>query len=107
MNILCLKKSVKVIFIISFFTFSFFSQSISAQPVNGKACKSFFQVYCTTCHSTKRICENLKEKNKQQWQETLAEMAKYGEYDKQEVSYALECISSLKPGSRVVCKKKP
>jgi hypothetical protein len=85
----------------------FFSQSISAQPVNNKACKSFFNVYCTGCHSHKRICENLKTKNKKEWKETLAEMAQYGEYDNQEISYAFECITSLKPGSGVVCKKKP
>ncbi|MEN8189196.1 MAG: hypothetical protein ABFS19_05070 [Thermodesulfobacteriota bacterium] len=92
--------------------FCFFSQLLmittahGAPPVNDKDCRALFLTFCTGCHGVENICKNLPVKNKEQWSETVAEMASYADYDKEITDYVLRCISSLKPGSKVVCKKK-
>ncbi len=82
------------------------SGTAAAKEVNEGMCASYIKMYCSRCHSTKRICKGLEKKNEEQWRQTITTMAEYGGLDQDTQDTAHACLSGMKPGDTIVCKKK-
>ena len=82
------------------------SGTAAAKEVNEGTCTSYIKMYCNRCHSTKRICKALEKKDGEQWRQTITTMAKYGNLDQDTQDTVHACLSGMKPGDPVVCKKK-
>ena len=77
-----------------------------SQPVNEEACRSFFVVYCTTCHNTDRICKSLATQDEVAWQNMIHSVAEYSNLDETGEKQALGCMHFMQPGSKIVCREK-
>lgn len=60
---------------------------------------------CTECHSTKRICDNLDKKDREEWTETIYKMVSNGaDVAEQDIPAIAEYLADLEPGSKPVCR---
>lgn len=60
---------------------------------------------CTACHSTRRICDNLGEKDREEWTRTVSEMVSKGaDVAEQDIPAVAEYLANLEPGSEPVCR---
>ncbi len=60
---------------------------------------------CTACHSTRRICDNLGEKDREEWTRTVTEMVSRGaDVAGQDIAAVAEYLANLEPGSEPVCR---
>jgi len=82
------------------------SGTAAAKEVNEGMCASYIKMYCSRCHSTKRICKALEKKDEEQWQQTITTMAGYGGLDQDTQDTTHACLSGMKVGDPIVCKKK-
>ena len=78
----------------------------SAQEVSENICKSYVNMFCVRCHPAQRICDELGVKNETQWQQTIKLMSEYGNLDKDVQDKVYNCVTTLPPGSPVVCGQK-
>jgi len=82
------------------------SGTAAAKEVNEGMCTSYITMYCNRCHNTERICTALEKKDEKQWRQTITTMAEYGGLDQDTQDTAHACLSGMKPGDAIVCKKK-
>ncbi len=60
---------------------------------------------CTACHTTRRICDNLGEKDREEWIRTVSEMVSKGaDVAEQDIPVVAEYLANLEPGSEPVCR---
>ncbi len=60
---------------------------------------------CTACHTTRRICDNLGEKDREEWIRTVSEMVSKGaDVAGQDIPAVAEYLANLEPGSEPVCR---
>jgi hypothetical protein len=101
-------KNIPVL-IVSFFIFIFVCAAVkgySQPPVDDESCSSFIVFYCTTCHTTKRICTSLDTRDEKAWEKIIHTMAEYADLSKADVKYTLSCMRFMEPGSKIVCKQR-
>lgn len=84
----------------------FFGNSAATQEVNEGMCTSYLNMYCTRCHKTERICAGLEKNDSKRWREVITEMADYDNLDQDVQDTAHTCLTGMKPGDAIVCKKK-
>jgi len=77
-----------------------------AKEVNEGMCKSYLSMYCTRCHTTERICTGLEKNDSEKWLTVIKEMAEYDDLDQDVQDTAHACLTGMKSGDPVVCKKK-
>ena len=85
--------------------FSFFLAHTPKVQATEDPCAPLVVMYCTTCHTTQRICKALGKKDADAWKKTLTTMAEYGDIDKPTQKQVFECLSKKKAGDPAVCKK--
>ncbi|MBW2466269.1 MAG: hypothetical protein JRF02_03130 [Deltaproteobacteria bacterium] len=68
-------------------------------------CGSIVDTKCVSCHYKTRICSALGTKSIRQWETTVTFMIKQGvQLTEDEQNKVVACLSSLSPGSEVVCQ---
>jgi len=68
-------------------------------------CQGLISVYCTRCHTTERICDELGT-DETAWKATVKEMAEYSsDLDQETQNQVVSCVSKMKKGDPAVCKK--
>jgi hypothetical protein len=60
---------------------------------------------CSKCHDTKRICKNIGEKNREEWDKTVTRMIEKGALlPLEKKDQAIEYFLSASPGSKPICE---
>ena len=68
-------------------------------------CQGLISVYCTRCHTTERICDELGT-DEAAWKATIKEMGEYSDdLDQETQNQVVSCVSKMKKGDPAVCKK--
>lgn len=100
-------KNIPVL-IVSFFLFIFYAaeKGHSQPPVDDESCSSFILFYCTTCHTTQRICNSLATQDEGAWKKIIHTMAEYADLSEDDEEYTLSCMRFMEPGSKIVCRQK-
>jgi hypothetical protein len=78
----------------------------AAKEVNEGMCKSYLEMYCSRCHSTERMCKYLEKNDSEKWRAVIKKMAEYAEMDQDIQDTTHACLSGMKAGDALVCKKK-
>jgi hypothetical protein len=101
-------KSISVLIVIFFLSVFFYSseKGYSQPPVDDASCSSFIVFYCTTCHTTQRICTSLTTKDEEAWKKIIHTMAEYDNLSKADEEYTLSCFRIMEPDSKIVCKQR-
>ncbi|NOQ45949.1 MAG: hypothetical protein GQ559_04640 [Desulfobulbaceae bacterium] len=76
------------------------------KDVNTEMCQSYVNMFCTRCHSSERICTALKKNTPEEWDKTIKLMAEYDDMDQDIQETVFSCMTTLKPGSPIICKDK-
>ncbi|MBW1791813.1 MAG: hypothetical protein JRJ14_06040 [Deltaproteobacteria bacterium] len=101
-------KKIPVLIVIFFlFTFLYAAEKgYSQPPVDDESCSSFIVFYCTTCHTTQRICTSLDTRDEEAWKKIIRTMAEYADLSKADEEYTLSCMRFMESGSKIICKQK-
>ena len=78
----------------------------AAKEVNEGMCKSYLAMYCTRCHTTERICTGLEKNDNEKWLAVIKKMADYDDLDQDVQDTVHACLTGMKSGDPLVCKKK-
>ena len=97
-------------YLLCVFAFLLLLASCSSTPEIGESppdavCSSLVDAKCTRCHYKTRICEALGTKSVRQWSKSIKFMIRQGaELTEDEQRKVIACLSSLPPGSEIVCR---
>ena len=97
-----MKKYICALGILFFFSWA----PAEAKEVNEEICTSYLNMYCTRCHKSQRICEGLEKNDSEQWRKVITEMADYDDLDQDIQDTTHACLTGMKAGDPIVCKKK-
>jgi len=85
----------------------FFFGQARAEEVNRNMCASYINMYCTRCHTSRRICAGLKKNDNDGWRKIITEMAGNDDDIDQDVQTTVHaCLISMQAGDPIVCSAK-
>ena len=96
---------VKIVLPLLLLPFTLGLLSILPLQADDDPCQGLISVYCTRCHTTERICDELGT-DEAAWKATIKEMGEYSDdLDQETQNQVVSCVSKMKKGDPAVCKK--